>query len=269
MPPQLIRRWRKRLSRREVIDICQHGLVRPPTILNTRHATTPVPADATAPHRYEHHALWTGPHESLAAILRSRTDVWVQDPASSGAVESIASRRPAVIADLCAGQGTKTRQLAATFPNAKIIATDVDRARFAVLRDTFNEHDRVSVVPPRQALADLTGQTDLVLLDVPCSNTGVLGRRVEARYRCTRAALERLTDIQRQLIADSVPLLTPKGAILYATCSVETRENEEITAWAGQWHRFRPDFVRRTLPAAPSGQASSVDGSFSTLLTRA
>ncbi|MEL6497341.1 MAG: transcription antitermination factor NusB [Planctomycetota bacterium] len=268
MPPQLIRRWRKDLSRRDVLDICTHGLTRPPTILNTRHQSRPLPADTIEPHRHEHHALWTGSHQSLGQMLADRGDVWVQDPASSGSIDSIRGMSPTVIGDLCAGQGTKTRQLAATFAQAAIVATDTDRTRFAALRQTFRGDERVRVLPPHEASKALAGAADLILLDVPCSNTGVLGRRVEARYRCTRAALERLTGIQRQLIADSVPLLAPKGRILYATCSIEQSENDQITAWAAQWHRFRPDFVRRTLPTAHSGPASSVDGSFSTLLTR-
>lgn len=268
MPPQLIRRWRKTISRRDVIDICEHGLVRPPTILYTRHATQPLPTGAASAHRYEHHAVWAAPHEELAAMLGERRDVWVQDPASSGAIDSVRDLTPGVIADLCAGQGTKTRQLAATFPEAEIVATDVDRARFAVLRETFAGHPRVRVLPPREASAELLGRADLVLLDVPCSNTGVLGRRVEARYRCTTAALDRLTGIQRQLIADAVPLLAARGSILYATCSIEPAENEAIASWAGEWHRFRADRTRRTVPAAPSGPSSSIDGSFSTLLTR-
>lgn len=268
MPAQLIRRWRATLSRREVLDLCAHGLSRPPTILFTRHANAPLATEHATPHHAEHHALWTGPHDALASLLCSRTDIWAQDPASSAAVASVSDLKPGVIGDLCAGQGTKTRQLAATFPEAEIIATDVDRARFAVLRATFEGHKRVRVLPPKEASAALNGRADLVLLDVPCSNTGVLGRRVEARYRCTKAALDRLTGIQRQLIADTVPLLANRGSILYATCSIETVENEEIAAWAKQWHRFRADRTRRTLPAAHAGPASSIDGSFSTLLTR-
>ncbi|MEO1535149.1 MAG: transcription antitermination factor NusB, partial [Planctomycetota bacterium] len=171
MPAQLIKRWRRTMSRRDVIDICEHGLSRPPTILSTRHSMDPLPTGATTPHRYEHHALWTGSHEDLGAMLASRADVWVQDPASSGSVDSVRDLSPRVIADLCAGQGTKTRQLAATFPDAEIVATDVDRTRFAVLRETFAGHDRVRVLPPREAMSELVGRADLVLLDVPCSNT--------------------------------------------------------------------------------------------------
>lgn len=267
MPPQLIRRWRATLSRRDVIDLCVHGLTRPPTILYTKHAETHLASEHTTPHHAEHHMIWTGPHDALADLLASRRDIWAQDPASSGAVSSVADLKPGVVADLCAGQGTKTRQLAATFPEAEIIATDVDRARFAVLRATFEGHARVRVLPPKEATAALIGRADLVLLDVPCSNTGVLGRRVEARYRCTKAALDRLTGIQRQLIADSIPLLAPRGSILYATCSIETCENDDIAAWAREWHRFRADRTRRSLPAAHAGPASSIDGSFSTLLT--
>lgn len=268
MPAPLLRRWRRSLSRDQVLGVCRHGLTRPPTVLNTRYAADPVPAGWTKPHDADHSVVWTGPHDALGTLLESRTDVWAQDAASAAAIESVDDLQPGVIGDLCAGQGTKTRQLRARFPQATIIATDTDRSRYAVLRSAFESDERVRVLPPRHAIDELRGQADLVLLDVPCSNTGVLGRRVEARYRCTRAALDRLTGIQKQLIADTMPLLSPRGSIVYATCSIEPSENDDIAEWARSWHGLAAERTRRTLPAAPSGPASSVDGSFSTLLRR-
>lgn len=268
MPETVLRRWRRQMSYEEARSACIHALAKPPTILNTLHTTALLPADSTEPHTDPGHAVWRGTHESLGTLLETRRDVWVQDPGSSGAVRSVAGGSPAVIGDLCAGQGTKTRQLAATFPEASIVATDVDRTRYTVLARTFAGHDRVRVLPPDEARSALIGAADLVLLDVPCSNTGVLGRRVEARYRATPAAIERLTSIQRQLIADSVPLLSPRGAILYATCSLEHAENEAIAAWATKWHDLVSKHERRVVPAAESGPASSTDGAYSVVLTR-
>ena len=76
-----------------------------------------------------------GPGPWLGEMLSARDDVWVQDAASVLAIRSIADLRPRVVADVCAGQGTKTRQLAATFPDAEIWASDPDPARSAVLAE--------------------------------------------------------------------------------------------------------------------------------------
>jgi 16S rRNA (cytosine967-C5)-methyltransferase len=180
--------------------------------------------------------------------------------------------RPALIVDLCAGQGTKTRQLAATFPNAKIIATDLDAARFTRLQAAFAGSEQTSVLPFALARDRSLMQADIILLDVPCSNTGVLPRRPEARYRFSPQTLESLTATQRQIIADSIPLLNThpgaKPAILYSTCSLETEENTAQAAWIRQWHRFAIDRERSVLPAGQPGDPPSRyhDGAFSVLM---
>jgi 16S rRNA (cytosine967-C5)-methyltransferase len=197
-------------------------------------------------------------------------------------VAAAAHLEPEVVLDLCAGQGTKTRQLAATFPGARVVATDVDRARFATLERVFREYGagdgagggagggRVEVLAPAEVMERYRGKADLVLLDVPCSNTGVLARRAEARYRCGPEQMKRLVDVQRQIVADAIPLLreSARGRILYSTCSVEPEENNLQVAWAAKWHRFRVEKQELLLPAGrPGGPASGYhDGSFFTLM---
>src|SRR5690606_28607210 len=127
-------------------------------------------------HRSPAHRVYAGPRERLERLLAARPDIWAQDPASSGAVESAAGLEPGLVVDACAGRGTKTRQLAAMFPAARVIATDTDAQRFAELRRVFEGSERVEVVPPRRLREVVDGGADLVLLDVPCSNTGVLSR---------------------------------------------------------------------------------------------
>jgi 16S rRNA (cytosine967-C5)-methyltransferase len=198
----------------------------------------------------------------------------VQDPSSAGAIRSIADLRPRLIVDLCAGQGTKTRQLAATFPEARILATDIDAERFARLQATFAKSSQVEVAPFQRVRDASLMKADLVLLDVPCSNTGVLPRRVEARYRFSAKTTASITEAQRQLIADSIPLLNTapgsKPAILYATCSIEPEENQAQAAWARQWHRFAISRERLVLPAGGPGDPATGyhDGAYSVLLTR-
>lgn len=271
LPEWHVRRWAKRHG----YDRCRyqalHTLVPPPTVLNVAHTASPLPAGAPiAPHDSPGHVVWTGSRDALVGLLRSRSDVWVQDAGSALCVAVAGDDRPSLIVDACAGQGTKTRQLAALFPNARIVATDVDDSRRATLAATFAGHPGVEVVEPARLRERCDGRTDLVLLDVPCSNSGVLARRAEARYRLGERQLERLGGTQRQIIADSIPLLAPHGRILYSTCSMEPEENEGQVEWAGRWHRFAPTRSGQAEPTGLPGDSPRAyrDASFAALLAR-
>ncbi len=269
-PLELIRLWSKSMPLREVRTLALHGIIQPPIILNTAHASEPLPAEATQPHTAPGHHVFTGNHAGLLRLLESRDDVWVQDPASSLAVESVTDLSPKLIIDACAGQGTKTRQLAETFPDAQIVATDIDHPRRVTLAKSFEagpHAGRVKVIDHTR-LGDWAGKADLVLLDVPCSNTGVLARRVEARYRASEASLTSLLSVQRQIVADAVKLLAQGGSILYSTCSLDPRENEEMVEWASRWHGFEATRANRRMPSGGPGvpQDRYSDGSFAALL---
>jgi len=269
-PPALLDMLRDRYGAGAMRSIALHGAARPPVILNTAWASSPLPdAPALAPHATPGHHIYQGDPANLASLLEGRRDLWAQDPSSSMAATLAQGRSPAVIADLCAGRGTKTRQLAAMFPDAEIVATDVDPERRAALARVFKGDPQVRVVRPRET-SEWNERVDLALLDVPCSNTGVLARRVEARYRFSDEAAEALVGVQRQILADSIPLLTARGAVLYATCSLDPRENEGQAAWMEQWHGFSRATERRILPAGAPGEDASAwrDGAYATLLTR-
>lgn len=258
VPIVLLRRWLERLPLREVRALALHALAHPPIILNTAHAAADLAGNPLlVPHDAPGHHVFTGTREELVALLRGRADTWVQDPASSLAVSSVFDLRPSLVLDLCAGQGTKTRQLAAAFPEAEIVATDVSDARLATLRSVFASSERVRVVSPKQAREGNLARADLILLDVPCSNTGVLARRPEARYRFGPETLGSLIDTQRQIIADAIPLLAPGGAILYSTCSLEPEENQEQARWAAKWHSFA---IRRENARPPHSAVAAMGG---------
>lgn len=253
-PAWLIKRWATRRPRAEVRARAMHSLVSAPTVLNTAYATLPLP-EALTPHEQPGCHVFTGSRADLSRLLQDRRDLWVQDAASCRAVEGARETCEVgrgLIVDACAGQGTKTRHLAAAFPEASIIATDTDDRRLARLKQEFEGHERVSIVPPEDLVLRLNGRADLVLLDVPCTNTGVLARRVEAKYRCDDEQLKRLTGVQKQIIADTIPLLRsrPRGRILYSTCSLEPEENQAHIDWAARWHSLK---VLKTEMRTPRG----------------
>jgi 16S rRNA (cytosine967-C5)-methyltransferase len=120
-------------------------------------------------------------------------------------------------------------------------------------------------------LADLGGlpsHFDLLLLDVPCSNTGVLARRLEAKYRFTVKALEELVRVQRAIAEHHLGLLAPNGRLLYSTCSLDPQENEHQVKWIAQRVGGSVISTSEWLPRGrPGGMpASRTDGSFNALI---
>lgn len=273
-PRDLLNVWSKSLSLGELSKLALHGLVAPPTILNVSFAKHPIPDELAKPHDLPGHAVFTGSNEELRRLLQNRDDVWVQDPASTLAVESVSDLTPGLVIDLCAGLGTKTRQLSYMFPEAKIVATDVDKVRFDVLSDVFAGHDRVAVVPFESIREAYLESADLVMLDVPCSNTGVLARRVEARYRYSPRRREELVSVQRQIMVEAIPLLRRSesgraaGRILYSTCSLDPEENQSQAKWASRWHHFSIGREHVRIPTGGPGEDPTrySDGSYAVLL---
>lgn len=272
----LLESWRAAHGDDQWRALAWHTLAVPPVTLNVRHAQSPV--QGTEPHESEGFARYSGPMSALGALLDARDDIWVQDAASGEAVNSVADLTPGVVVDLCAGKGTKTRQLSRTFPDAEIVATDTDAPRLATLRRVFPESAaaggpgvaRVRVLDFGRVLDDCLGRADLVLLDVPCSNTGVLARRPEAKYRPMTKQNDRLLETQRQIVADAIRLLSPAGKILYSTCSLQPEENQAIARWAQTWHGFAIERERISLPRGLPGDPPTAyrDGSYSVLLSR-
>jgi 16S rRNA (cytosine967-C5)-methyltransferase len=268
----VVRRWFERLGAERGGALALHTLVDAPIMINAMHAQRPFgPIDGPL-RQHEDRGMWVfdGSTVELVGLLRSRPDVWVQDAASVRPVGALADVDPAVIVDLCAGRGTKTRQLASMFPRAKIVATDADPERLESLRAVFRGSTQVRTpeIPDVEKHVDGLGGADAVLLDVPCSNTGVFARRVEARYRLNGEMLGRLSETQRRILTRGRALVRPGGVIVYATCSVEPEENQEQSKWAASELKLKLARSEWCAPSGLPGEAASGyrDGSFFAVL---
>ncbi|MGL6043389.1 MAG: RsmB/NOP family class I SAM-dependent RNA methyltransferase, partial [Sandaracinobacteroides sp.] len=155
--------------------------------------------------------------------------VEVQDGASQHAALFAAARPGETVIDLCAGAGGKTLALAAGMDGqGRLIASDTDRARLQAMAprlkrsglEAFVETRLVNPNREAEALADLAGSADLVLVDAPCSGTGTWRRNPELRWRLTAQRLERLVGVQARLIDLGASLVKPGGRLIYAVCSV-------------------------------------------------
>jgi 16S rRNA (cytosine967-C5)-methyltransferase len=144
-----------------------------------------------------------------------------------------AGAAPGMLAvDLCAGAGGKTLALAAEMANeGRLVACDTDRGRLSRLpqraaRAGASIAESRLLDPGREAdaLADMAGQADLVLVDAPCSGTGTWRRNPETRWRVTPERLDRLTALQARLLDIGATLLKPGAILVYAVCSLLTEE---------------------------------------------
>lgn len=266
-PALLLDQWTAQRGPGGAATLAYHSLLHSPTIVSG-----PIPdgvIDDLEPHDTPGFQVFRGARGTLAAFLEQHPGLMVQDPGASAAVQATAWLKPKVIIDVCAGRGTKTRQLAALHPNARIIASDIDETRRFDLSQAVRELPQVTVVEP-SSLIEHAREADLVVLDVPCSNTAVLGRRLEARYRFDEESLASVVAVQKQIVADSLSLLADDGWLLYSTCSLQAAENEEQVRWITQWHQLEVAAMRLCLPRGEPGDPAAwySDGGFHALLRR-
>lgn len=210
----------------------------------------------------------------------------VQDPATALAVELLDVHPGQSVLDFCAAPGGKTVQIAwrmatvegetggvtGTASHSRLVAQEVNPARLRRLRENLarlhldwvettgdvsriaEDADRICGGGGRTA----SGQYDRVLVDAPCSNTGVLRRRPDARWRWTEDRLKALAALQDEILAAAAPYVAPGGLLVYSTCSNEPEENADRVV---EFLSSHPDFIetgrRESLPCE-----SGHDGAF-------
>ena len=154
----------------------------------------------------------------------------VQDEGSQLIALACAPKPGERILDLCAGAGGKALALAAAEPSAIILATDTNRARLSNLvprADRAQARIEARLLNPNEELSQLSdwvGQADVVLVDAPCSGSGTWRRNPEGRWRLTPARLDRVVALQSRLLDIAAELVRPGGRIVYAVCSLLSRE---------------------------------------------
>jgi 16S rRNA (cytosine967-C5)-methyltransferase len=169
----------------------------------------------------------------------------IQDEGSQLAALLAAAKPGEQVIDLCAGAGGKTLALAAAMENkGQLFATDSDKRRLAPIYARLERAGvhNVQVRAPRtnaDALADLVGQADLVLIDAPCTGTGSWRRNPDAKWRVRPGALEQRCKEQAALLDHAATLVKPGGRIAYVTCSVLAAENgDQVRGFLGRHSEF-------------------------------
>ena len=177
----------------------------------------------------------------------------VQDASSALAVEAADIHSGNTVMDLCAAPGGKTI-LAAEFAGetGHILSRDVSEYKTDLIRENLERMGRKNVEvqvydatvhdPEREAYADV------VLMDVPCSGLGVMGKKRDIKYHATPESLKSIVALQKQIVEAGWQYVKPGGILLYSTCTIHRGENQEMAAWITEHFPFVLEEERQLLP---------------------
>jgi len=176
-------------------------------------------------------------------ILTQRSNVFTTSAFKSGLfeVQDINSQRVAHYAqvkpgmrviDACAGAGGKSLHLSALMENkGQIIALDIFQNKLEELKRRARRNGAHNIetrlIDSRKTIKKLQSSADLVLIDAPCTGTGVLKRNPDAKWKLSQEFLEEVTKTQQNILFDYSAMVKPKGTLIYATCSILPQENQE------------------------------------------
>jgi 16S rRNA (cytosine967-C5)-methyltransferase len=218
-------------------------------------------------------------HPPLSS-LGSFRDGWfyIQDPGTLLAACKLGPQPGETVLDFCAAPGGKTTFLAQLMNNqGRIVAQDVSEERLKWIQEncarlgvTCVETQRAAgILPAEQTKEGTAGGTpaarfDRILVDAPCSNSGVMRRRVDLRWRIQPKEIERLSAAQLDLLQHAAIQVKPGGVLVYSTCSLEPEENQEVVKQFLSGHAdFKLESERELLPFT-----DNVDGAYVARLKR-
>lgn len=276
LPDELAARWCRRMTDADVLTACFQSVTPPSTSLrvNTLRTTREHvmkafdEAGVACREGASDSCLLLDSAARLESLPGYAAGLWsVQDEAAMAASELLAPQPEERILDLCAAPGGKTTHLAElSRDQASVVACDVAQPRLRRIAENVSRLQLSSVqtvLIGKDGSGVPDGPFDAVLVDVPCSNTGVLNRRPEARWRCTEASLHELVVLQTQLLTLACERSAAGGRVVYSTCSLEPEENRGVVDAV---LAANPDLTliedRLHLPGQPA------DGAYQALLRR-
>lgn len=216
----------------------------PPTITPTEWAQF---------HKVESEASW----KSDVRPLLNQGKAYIKDPSTRLASDLLAAIPGETVLDLCAAPGGKAFDTAhAMRHSGQIVAVDLPGKRIKRLRENLAalaspnlacavvEADLLALSKADFSSASLPTAYDAVMLDAPCSNTGVIQRRTDVKWRLQPKDIQQCANLQLELLTASAKFVKERGRIVYSTCSIEPAENQEIIdaflrSEAGQQFRLR------------------------------
>jgi 16S rRNA (cytosine967-C5)-methyltransferase len=282
MPAAIVKRWTARFGEARALELARQALEEPPLSLRVvrgeREALIAELGALGVPgRRGTHPSIVLAPSEHATAVLASvafaEGRITVQGETALRAAEAVGARECERALDLCCAPGGKTAVIAAS--GARVVACDVSLAKLARARETLARlgvADGVALAATDGGAALRGERFDAVLVDAPCSNTGVLAQRPEARWRFGPQSKSELAALQTRLFDRAAELVRPGGRLVWSTCALESDENrravERFLARHAGWSLAAES---ESLPDAATTQsegAGPIDGGYFARLVR-
>lgn len=278
-PAWLVEDWLERFGREETIRLMEAGnLVPPVTIRVNRRKITRDELQArlaaegitAAPTHWSNDGLVLGGLNSalgLAKLSAFQDGLFLVQDESSMLVAPVVAPQPGeFIIDVAAAPGGKTTHMAELMgPEGRILAMDVHPHKATLVKENAKRLGlntvQVMTADAREVGSLFPQQADAVLVDAPCSGLGTLARRPDARWRKAPEDIDALTVIQREILKSAAKAVKPGGRLVYSTCTIEPKENQEMIAWFLVEHpEFKPDTIWSYLPAGLWREPGAAEG---------
>ena len=203
-----------------------------------------------------------------------------QNPSAYEVVKLLDLKPGLKVWDACAAPGGKTALMAEMDSSLEILASDSSASRLEKMQDLMNRLGLTNIktevidlapasatAPQHSSLSSLVSRLsskfDRILLDVPCSNMGVIARRPESVYRMTPESINEVAELQFKILENASTALAPGGRLVYATCSPDPTETTRVIA---RFVKAHPEFVKVGEPVLPGLKDSRLDGFFAQAL---
>lgn len=184
----------------------------------------------------------------------------VQDVSSALAIEAACIRPGDFVVDACAAPGGKS--ILAAEKAGRVLARDVSYDKVSIIEGNLLRMGctnlKTQVWDARITDEALVGKVDVLLLDVPCSGLGIIGKKRDIKYHVTKEGMEELNTLQREIVRSCTPYVKPGGTLLYSTCTIHPAENEEMVAFLARDLGFEPVSLKERLPGELQLQCEQV-----------
>jgi 16S rRNA (cytosine967-C5)-methyltransferase len=237
-PEWLVRRWLGAFGAAPTRSLLEWNQSPAPLHARWRDPSRPAP-DWLVPTEWAgFYAVPSGHWQEVGPMLGAGS-LYLQDPGTRLAVELLAPRAGETVLDLCAAPGGKSLLIVDALVSGRIVAMDLPAARIDRLKENLSRTAGVGAALVQGDLLlgsaaavleehGLPGQYGAILIDVPCSNTGVMRHRVDVKWRLQENDFPKHARQQGALLAAAATLLSPGGRLVYSTCSIDASENQKV-----------------------------------------
>lgn len=270
LSPELLKQWKKNFSREQIEDFAT-------TLKSTAPMTArlspemPDISDLTDCTKKIALPEWAGNIEVFEVtnakefLARNNRRMYIQDPAPLLSINLLSPQPGEVIADLCSAPGGKSLLIAQLMNGSgKLISSDISKKRLITVQENLKNYPVCEIRQMDACNPDLEEESlDAVLLDVPCSNSGVIRRKADVRWTFNSKKVNELVELQSKILQATGRLVKKGGRLIYSTCSICPEENiEVVNSFLKNNSNFQLDCSKSLLPT------QFHDGSFSCKLIK-